>query len=582
MDQVAQGLGGTLGVDAAEGDLPVQMDRRRAAAGADGRHPVGRGPLGVADHPDHLGDDLPRLAHLDGVPDAQAQLLDDLAVVQGGAGDGGAGQQHRLKGGGGGQHAGPADVDLDVQQAGLLDLGRVLEGDGPPGELGRRAQLTPLGQAVHLDDGAVHIKAEGGPPLPDLGDFGDGGLDVPPDLVVARGDRQPQLFQVVEAGGVACQLHPPRLLHVEDKDAQPPPSGNLGVLLPQRAGRGVARVLEGGGPLQLLLLAQLAESVVGHIHLPPHLEVGGRVLPFEGLGDAADGPDVLGHILAHHAVPPGGGPDQLPVLVLQAAGQPVDLDLDHVFRLDAGLPHPAVEVPQLVIAEGVQQALHLDGVGHLGEPSAGRAAHPLGGGIGDGQLGVGGLQLPQLPRQGVVLKVLQLGGVLVVIKAVVVFDLRAQLLGALFGLFQFRHIRSLSLRSYLCMIPQNPPPGKPGRPKTGKKQKNKPGSRLTQNLPSYTKRIDVVFYSVPSQFSQRRQKESAQRAKTPTVRCAVYSDVLPGIRSRWCCRRPAAPGPETWSSPAPRRRGSPPGSPPASRRCGCTCPRRSGRRRGSP
>ena len=137
MDQVPQRLGRAFGVDAAEGYFVVQVDHRRAAGGADMGHPIGLGPLGVADHADHLGDDLPGLAHLDGVADAQAQLLDDLPVVEGGPGNGGARQQDRLKRGGGSQHAGAAHVDLDIQQAGLLDLWRIFEGNGPPGKLGR-------------------------------------------------------------------------------------------------------------------------------------------------------------------------------------------------------------------------------------------------------------------------------------------------------------------------------------------------------------------------------------------------------------------------------------------------------------
>ena len=180
-----------------------------------------------------------------------------------------------------------------------------------------------------------------------------------------------------------------------------------------------------------------------HIHFTAHLQIGGG--PFlQSLGDAADGPHVGGHILPHLAVPPGGGPYQLAVLILQAAGQPVDLDLHHVLWLDPCVPHTAVKVPQFVVAECIQQALHFDRVGHLGKAAAGGAAHVLGGGIGGDQLRVLRLDLTQLPHQVVVLEILQLGGVLVVVQAVVVFDDPPQLLCTLAGLFQFHHRSSPS------------------------------------------------------------------------------------------------------------------------------------------
>ena len=257
--------------------------------------------------------------------------------------------------------------------------------------------------------------------------------------MIPRRDRQTQRFEIVQALGVAGQLDALHLLYIKDEDAQPPAAGDPGVLLPQRAGRRVARVFEGRRPLQFLFLAQLLKDVVGHIDFAPHFQISGQVVPFEGLGDAADGADIFGHVLAHHAVSAGGGPHQLAILIFQAAGQAVDFDLHHVLRLHPGIPDTPVEVPQFLVAEGVQQALHLHGVGHFGKPPAGGAPHMLGGGIRRHQLGVGGFQFPQLPGQGVVLEVLQLGGVLVVIKTVVVFDQRAQFSGTLFGLFQFQH-----------------------------------------------------------------------------------------------------------------------------------------------
>ena len=101
---------------------------------------------------------------------------------------------------------------------------------------------------------------------------------------------------------------------------RPAASGDLCILLPQGTCRRIARVLEGSSPLQFLLRAQLLESLVRHIDLAAHLQKLRRI--FQRLGDAFDCPDVLGHILAYHAVAAGGRPDEFSVLILQTAGKP--------------------------------------------------------------------------------------------------------------------------------------------------------------------------------------------------------------------------------------------------------------------
>ena len=114
-----------------------------------------------------------------------------------------------------------------------------------------------------------------------------------------------------------------------------------------------------------------------HIYLAAHLQKLRRI--FKGLGDAADGAHVCGNILAHHAVTAGGGADELSILILQAAGKAIDLDLYDILRLYSGLADAAVEVPQLVKGKCIQQTFHLDGMGHLGQLAAGGATHLLSG-----------------------------------------------------------------------------------------------------------------------------------------------------------------------------------------------------------
>ena len=120
------------------------MDDRCPAGRADFRHLVGRGILRVVDDADDLRDDVAGLPHLNGVADAKPELADEVLVVEGGAGYRGACQKYRVKAGGGGEHAGASHSYLDAAQGGLLDLRRVLEGDGPAREFVGRTHQLPL------------------------------------------------------------------------------------------------------------------------------------------------------------------------------------------------------------------------------------------------------------------------------------------------------------------------------------------------------------------------------------------------------------------------------------------------------
>ena len=389
----------------------------------------------MAGDPDHFRDDIAGLAHLNGVPDAQTKLPDKVLIMEGGARHGRAGQKDRIKAGRGGQDTGAAHGHFDAAQGGLLDLRRVLEGDGPAREFVGGAHLFPLGKIVYLDDRTVHIKIQLGTVLSDLLDLCNGLLNVVYHMV-ARRDRQTKALEVVQTVRMAGQFLPADLLDVEHKNGQAAASGDLCILLPQGTCRRIARVLEGSGPLQFLLRAQLLESLVRHIDLAAHLQKLRRI--FQRLGDAFDCPDVLGHILAYHAVAAGGRPDEFSVLILQTAGKAVDLDLDHIFRFDACIPYAAVKVAQLIIRKCIQQTFHLDRMGHLGKAPAGGPTHFLGRRSRRDQLRELRFQRFQFPGQCIVFKILQLRGILVIIEPVVLFNDSAQLLHTLLGLFQFQ------------------------------------------------------------------------------------------------------------------------------------------------
>lgn len=157
---VAQRLGRALGVDAAQGGFVLKMDDRCPAGWADFRHLVGRGILRVVDDADDLRDDVAGLPHLNGVADAKPELADEVLVVEGRTSHRRTGKKDGVEAGRRGQHAGAAHSHLDAAQGRLLDLGRVLEGDGPPGEFVGRTHLRALGEIIDLDDRTVHVEVE--------------------------------------------------------------------------------------------------------------------------------------------------------------------------------------------------------------------------------------------------------------------------------------------------------------------------------------------------------------------------------------------------------------------------------------
>ena len=96
--------------------------------------------------------------------------------------------------------AGPTGNFFDAQ-SGLLDLRRVLEGDGPAWEFVGGTHQLPLRKIVHLDNSTVHVEIKLGAVLPDVLDFGNGVLDIMHHMV-ARRYRQAKALEVIQTFGV--------------------------------------------------------------------------------------------------------------------------------------------------------------------------------------------------------------------------------------------------------------------------------------------------------------------------------------------------------------------------------------------
>ena len=165
----------------------------------------------MADDADDLRDDVAGLLNLNGVADAKPELADEVLVVEGRTGHRRTGKKDGVEAGRRGQHAGAAHSHLDAAQGRLLDLGRVLEGDGPPGKFVGGTHLRALGEIIDLDDCTVHVEVELRTVLADLLDLPDGILDVVDDMVAGR-DRKAEALEVIEALCMGGQLFAPHLL----------------------------------------------------------------------------------------------------------------------------------------------------------------------------------------------------------------------------------------------------------------------------------------------------------------------------------------------------------------------------------
>ena len=226
----------------------------------------------------------------------------------------------------------------------------------------------------------------------------------------ALGDRQPPGAQRGVALGLALQGEAGALAEAVADQPQVPRRGDPRVLLPQRTGRGVARVgerrLARGDQrgVQRLEVRQPEVDLAAHLDQLRHRELGAAGEPVRHL---LQGAHVQRDVLAGAPVAAGQRADQRPVLVEQVHRQPVDLELAEVVHLlGADLPgHPLGPLAQRLLGERVVQAEHAlqvvvrDEVG--GEPAADLLRRRLG----RDQLRVALLQPEQLLPQLVELAV---------------------------------------------------------------------------------------------------------------------------------------------------------------------------------
>ena len=212
-------------------------------------------------HVHDRGDDFARLLDLHHVADADVLLADVVLVVERGAADGAAGQEHRFELGHRRERARAAHLDGDALEPRLGLLGGVLVGNGPARRLRGEAGDFALRKGVQLDDRPVGLVGETAPhPI----QFFDGG-----EQFVCRA-AMPGLLRRLEAERFQPGQHlvlPLRLLGrafdlaeaIED-NVERALGDDARVELLERAGGGVARVGELFLARRFALRVQLLEA----------------------------------------------------------------------------------------------------------------------------------------------------------------------------------------------------------------------------------------------------------------------------------------------------------------------------------
>ena len=380
--------------------------------------------------PHDLGDDIAGALDDHAIADADVEPPDLVEVVQRRAPHGRAADEDRREPRHRREHAGPADVHLDLLDGRRRLLRRELVRDGPAWVARHEAEPLLIGDPVDLHDDAVGAVVELLSLRPPLADEGEDLVDVR-RLPHVRIRAQAELAQPGEQGVLRVDLEPRGRVAPHRQVAL---GRRRRVELPDGAGRGVARVRE----RRLLALEALAvrrlERGPRRVHLAANVDAAGHALA-ERERDGLDRAQVRGDVLAHRAVAARRALREAPVDVREVDREPVDLQLADVADVVTaeGLADALVERPDLGLVERVRQRQHRVGVLHRGEAVRRRDADALGRRFGGHELGVLRLQVLELAEDRVVGEVVERGLIEDVVVVVRLLDLLAQLGDPLLG-----------------------------------------------------------------------------------------------------------------------------------------------------
>ena len=145
----------------------------------------------------------------------------------------------------------------------------------------------------------------------------------------------------------------------------------------------------------------------------------------DGKREVADGLDILGDIIPALPVAPGEALGEAAIFVSETDGKAIDLGFDCEFR---SLPveiffNPIEKLLKLLLAIGVVEALHADGVGDGPKGIEGGTADLAGGGVFVHQFGMRGFKIEKFAVETVVRGIGNFGTSLDVVEVVVATNL---------------------------------------------------------------------------------------------------------------------------------------------------------------
>ena len=437
MDEALLELRGAIEGHAAVRHLVTLMNHGTAAGGASlGHIPLDRvGGALVQHRTNDLRDHVAGLVDDDGIAHAHVLAANLVEIVQGCAGDGGAGHRDGVELGNRGEHAGAPHLDANLTQNGGLLLRRELEGDGPARCAGGEAEVGLLVEPIDLHNHTVDVVIQVATVRERIGAKG---VDLRGRGAARHGcvDGKARLAQPVEERMLGIHMQGRRIGNRIDEGGKAARRGDLGVLLSQTARGGVAGVGEGLATLGVGLSVEASEAALGHVDLAADLDGSSAVSPHvgqRGLGEVHghvfDCAHVERNVLARRAVAACGGAHEGTVLIGDGHAEAVDLELtgvgnapraERLLRTD----EPLVELLEI---HGVVHGIHARHMRDRRELLRHVAAHALGVGVGGDELGMGRLDLLELDQQLVEGGIRDLGRIESVVAIGVVIEQVAQL-----------------------------------------------------------------------------------------------------------------------------------------------------------
>ncbi len=345
---------------------------------------VGLGAARAVFHNDaqHLRNDVAGALDAHRIADADVEPRDLVEIMQRRVLDHDAADRHRFELGHRRERAGAADLDLDVLDDGQRLLGGKFVRDRPARRARHEAETLLPVEAVDLVDDAVDVVIERGALRFDLAVERQQFLDRAADFGQRIG-LEAARCEPFDHAGLRVRRHLAHLAPGIGEEAERARRGDRRILLPQRAGGGIARIGEYLAAGFGLALVEREEGVLGHIDFAAHLAHRRHPFALETVRDVLERFHIGGDVLALGAVAARRPGDEFAVFVAQRHRQAVDLRFgveDDLVVL--GEPQEAAdaadEIDHVFVGERIVEGEHRYGVPHLGEARRRRRADPLG------------------------------------------------------------------------------------------------------------------------------------------------------------------------------------------------------------